>query len=229
MADYVPNLTAGRIERLRRWHEEASAELHSLGAHDVDYLGLQLHVPEHVFPPTPTSDLLGREVMTRVRPGDRVLDMGCGAGANAILAAQITDQVVAVDVNPHAVEATVANAARNGVSERIRCFASDVFAEVDGDFDVIIIDPPFRWFTPRDLLERAFADEGYETLGRFIAEVGHRLRHGGFVLLFFGTSGDVEHLEALVADAHLTTTTVAERTISARGEDATYFVRQIDR
>jgi release factor glutamine methyltransferase len=212
---------------LRRWHEEASAELHDLGAHDVEYLGLDLHVPEQVFPPTPTSDLLGREVMSGVRPGNRVLDMGCGAGANAILAAQITDEVVAVDVNPRAVAATAANALRNGAADRVQCIESDVFDEVDGDFDVIIVDPPFRWFRPQDLLERAVTDEGYATLGRFISEVGVRLRPGGFVLLFFGTSGDVGHLDTLLARAHLDSITTAERTIHARGEDVTYFVRRI--
>ena len=62
VSDYVPKMPTERIEQLRRWHHEASAELHRLGAHDVDYLGLRLHVPEQVFPPTPTSDLLGRQV-----------------------------------------------------------------------------------------------------------------------------------------------------------------------
>ena len=51
-----------RVERLRQWHEEASHGLHQLGAHDVGHPGLDLHVPEQGFPPTPTSDLLGREV-----------------------------------------------------------------------------------------------------------------------------------------------------------------------
>lgn len=229
MPTYVPRLSDDRVERLRRWHDDTSRELHELGAHDVRYLELDLHVPEHVFPPTPVSDLLGREVRARVRSGDRVLDMGCGAGANAILAARTTSDVVAVDVNPHAVAATAANAARNGVAQRIRCVESDVFDDVDGDFDVIIIDPPFRWFTPYDLLERAITDEGYEALGRFVAEAGDRLRPGGFVLLFFGTTGDVEHLDGLLVSSRLRSVTVSKRTIQVRGEDATYFVRQISR
>lgn len=227
MAGYLPKLGAERIEELRRWHDDASAELHALGAHDVDYLGLQLHVPEQVFPPTPTSDLLGREVITHVRPGDRVLDMGSGAGANAILAARVTEHVVAVDVNPHAVAATAANAERNGVATHVRCLESDVFSAVDGDFDLIVIDPPFRWFTPRDLLERAFADENYEALGRFFAGVARHLRPGGHVLLFFGTSGDVGHLDELVTAADMTSRVVAERTIHVRGRDTTYFVRRL--
>lgn len=76
MDGYVPKMTPERVERLRRWHEEASEEVHQLGAHDVEYLGLRLHVPDQVFPPTPTSDLLGREVAARVQPGHRVLDRG---------------------------------------------------------------------------------------------------------------------------------------------------------
>ncbi len=227
MGGYLPKFDAERIEELRRWHEDASAELHQLGAHDVDYLGLRLHVPEHVFPPTPTSDLLGRAVLAHVRPGDRVLDMGSGAGANAILAAQVTDQVVAADINPHAVAATSANAERNGVASHVRCIASDMFAAVAGRFDVIVIDPPFRWFTPRDLLERAITDENYEALGRFFARAARHLRPEGSVLLFFGMSGDVDHLDDLITAAGMRSDVVAERTISTRGRDTTYFVRRI--
>jgi release factor glutamine methyltransferase len=227
MGEHRPAMSPERIEQLRRWHDDTSASLHSLGAHDVTYLGLDLHVPEHVFPPTPVSDLLGHAVRSAVRPGQRVLDLGCGAGANAILAAQVTDDVTAVDVNPHAVAATAANAARNGVGDRVRCLVSDVFDSVDGTFDLVVIDPPFRWFAPTGLLERAITDEGYATLGRFAAQVAGRLRPGGSVLLFFGTSGDVAHLDALVAAAALTSETVSEHTRSVRGQDTTYFVRRL--
>ena len=215
-----------RAQRLRQWHEQTSEALHQLGACDVEYLGLDLHVPEQVFAPTPTSDLLGNAVRDRVRSGDRVLDMGCGAGANAILAAQVTDQVVAVHVNPFAVEATRTNAERNDVQNRVSTMESDLFEQVEGDFDVIVFDPPFRWFQPRDHLERAITDENYQSLARFMDEVGSRLRPDGEVLVFFGTSGDVAHLDRLVDRAGR---------IRARGradhpragQDATYFVRRL--
>lgn len=225
MSGYVSKLSPLRVEELRRWHEDVSAGLHQLGAHDVEYLGLRLHVPEQVFPPTPTSDLLGREVIARVRPGHRVLDMGCGAGANAILAAKVTDEVVAVDVNPHAVAATAANAERNGVAASVKCIESNMFSSVDGEYDVIVIDPPFRWFTPRDPLEQAITDENYSALERFFADAARHLRPNGYVLLFFGTSGDVEHLDDLITTAGMKSQVIAERTINTRGQDATYFVR----
>lgn len=227
LSPYVPLVPHERVEQLRRWHEEVSESLHRSGPHDVDYLGLRVHVPAEVFPPTPVSDLLGRVVLSTVQPGQRVLDMGCGSGANAILAAQHTDDVVAVDVNPHAVSAAAANAASNGVGDRVRCAVSDLFERVEGLFDVIVFDPPFRWFAPRDLLERAITDENYETLGRFITEAPRRLREKGCILLFFGTSGDVGHLDALTRHAGFVVQSIAERTLDVRGESTTYFVRRL--
>jgi release factor glutamine methyltransferase len=211
-----------RVELLRRWHEAASAELHGFGAHDVSHLGLELHVPEHVFPPTPTSDLLGRAVLDEVRAGDRVLDMGTGSGVNAILAARRSDNVTGVDVNPFAIAAAMANAERNGVAGRIRFFESDLFERVDGPFDMIVFDPPFRWFRPRDMLERAFADENYETLTRFMTDVPDRLAPGGRVLLFFGTSGDIEYLRQLVQRSGLASEIVAQRDRVRDGVAVTY-------
>lgn len=227
MAGYHPDLPPDRVEQLRAWHDDTSARLHALGAYDTQYLGLDLHVPEQVFGPTPTSDLMGRCVIDAVRPGTRVLDMGCGAGGNALLAARITDNVVAVDINAHAVAATAANADRNGLTDHVDAHQSDMFSAVEGDFDLIVIDPPFRWFAPADDLERAITDENYEALARFLTNAPRYLRHEGAVLVFFGTSGDVAHLTRLSEAAGFSAETIAERTIPVRGEDATYFVRRL--
>lgn len=111
-------------------------------------LGVEIHVPEGVFPPAP--DAAFREAVAReVRPGDRVLDMGTGSGVNAVLAAQVTDDVVAVDVNPAAVEAARRNAERNGVADRITFVTADLFDGLTGRFDLVVFDPSFRWFRPR--------------------------------------------------------------------------------
>ena len=219
---YEPMMSPEYAATLAQWHETTSIELHALGHHRVSYLGLELVIPEHVFPPTPTSDLLGRAVLDDVRESDRVLDMGTGSGVNAILAASRSHEVIGVDINPHAVAAATANADRNGVAARTRFAMSDLFDAVDGTFDVIIIDPPFRWFAPRDLLELSFADENYRTLTRFMTEVPDRLNPGGRLLLFFGTSGDMNYLQHLIGQTALRAETIASRDLTKEGITVTY-------
>jgi release factor glutamine methyltransferase len=161
---FAPRMSAERAAQLRRWHQNASVELHALGAHDVEYLGIHLHVPEDVFSPQPMSQLLGRAVDREVRQDERVLDMGTGCGVNAILAARQGARVLAVDVNPAAVLAAERNAEAARVADRIECRVGDAFDGIEECFDLIVFDPPFRWFAPGDMLDRAFSDADYATL-----------------------------------------------------------------
>ncbi|EQD63805.1 methyltransferase small, partial [mine drainage metagenome] len=140
-----------------------------------------------------------------LRETDRVLDMGTGSGVNGIIATSKSRQVVAVDVNPIAVECAKQNAERNCVGERVEVRESDLFQNVSGRFDLILFDPPFRWFHPRDFYERATADENYETLTSFFQEVHSYLTESGRILLSFGTTGDIDYLHELVARAGLQT------------------------
>ena len=219
---YRPMMSDEYAATLRRWHEAASLELHRSGVQRVGYLGLELEIPEQVFPLTRMSDLLGRTILAEVRDRDRVLDMGTGSGVNAILAASRSHDVVGVDINPHAVAAATRNAERNNVAGRTRFYESDVFERVDGSFDLIVFDPPFRWFRPRDVLEMSVTDENYRTLTRFMSEVGGRLNPGGRLLLFFGTSGDMNYLRHLIDRQGFVVHTIASRDLAKDGIVITY-------
>jgi release factor glutamine methyltransferase len=208
MSDYQP---PAHDERLREWHERAYNELRTANEETVDYLGLEIVVPTGVFPPTAVSDVLGTAVRAEVRDTDRVLDMGTGSGINAILAASRSTNVLAVDLNPAAVAAATANAERNGVADRITFRESDVFSAVDGTFDLMIFDPPFRWFAPRDLTEASMADENYGAMTRFVREAGEHLTPAGRILMFFGTSGDLDYLYRLIDENGFTRTIVGSR------------------
>jgi len=197
---YVPALPPADIERIRQWHQRAYAAIAARGEQTFDYLGLTLVVPAQVQPITPTSHLLGEAVLSQAREGDRVLDMGTGSGVNAILAATRGAQVLAVDINPEAIAAARANAERNRVAGRVQVRYSDVFSDVDGTFNLIVFDPPFRWFKPRDLAETAITDDGYRAMTSFFRQARTHLAPGGRMLIFFGTSGDISYLKQLMAE-----------------------------
>ena len=68
----------------------------------------------------PTTVLSASAALDEVVPGCTVLDMGCGSGVLGIIAARCgAESVLAVDIDGAAVEATLDNARRNGVADRI--------------------------------------------------------------------------------------------------------------
>lgn len=66
--------------------------------------------------------------------GCRVVDYGCGSGVLGIACAMKgAEQVICVDNDPQALQATAANAARNKVSARIVCQAPETYRENRAD------------------------------------------------------------------------------------------------
>jgi release factor glutamine methyltransferase len=184
-------------------------------------------VPAEVMPITPMSHLLGEAVLAEVRPGDRVLDMGTGSGVNAVLAASKGASVLAVDINPRAIETATANAHANGVADRMEVRHSDVFSDVAETFDLIVFDPPFRWFRPRDLLEAAMTDEGYQAMTRFVRQARSHLSPDGRMLIFFGTSGDLGYVQKLLAEERFAAEVVASDKLTKDGWTADYFTFRV--
>ena len=111
---------------------------------------LELEIPEGVHPPPESSIDLAR--LLDVKPGENVLDLGSGSGILSIAAAKLgARRVVATDLDPRSLRATAANAARNGVAERIEIRAGSWYEALrnGGDFvggpekfDVILATPP---------------------------------------------------------------------------------------
>lgn len=88
-------------------------------------------------PTTRGTLTLARACVGSTRPST-ILDLGCGSGVLAIALVKDSRAVAtAVDIARPAVEATRANAARNGVADRITVVLGDVRA-VQGTFDLVL-------------------------------------------------------------------------------------------
>lgn len=79
---------------------------------------------------------------------DRVLDMGCGSGILAIAAAKLgAKEVIAVDIDPIAVQTTASNATKN----RVEIAAHEAAVSPKGQFDLVvanILSQPLKLLAP---------------------------------------------------------------------------------
>jgi ribosomal protein L11 methyltransferase len=86
----------------------------------------------------PTTVLTLRLLREVLWPDATVLDVGCGSGVLSVAAAKLgAPYVEAIDISPAAVEATVANAERNGVAGVITA-STRPLADVREPFDVVL-------------------------------------------------------------------------------------------
>lgn len=107
------------------------------------------------------------EAIPQPVPGTSFLDLGCGVGVVAVIAASVWScQVTAADVNARALRLTAMNAGDHGVADRVHVLPSNGFSDLDGmHFDVIATNPPYH------------TDYG---VGKAFIEGAHRhLRPGG--------------------------------------------------
>ncbi len=86
----------------------------------------------------PTTRLTAAAAAELVGPGARVLDVGCGSGILSIVAVKCgAAQVVSIDIAEAAREATIDNAVRNDVEDRIEVSTAPIGA-IRGVFDVVL-------------------------------------------------------------------------------------------
>jgi 16S rRNA G1207 methylase RsmC len=112
----------------------------ALKHYPIGGLEIELETSPNVFFPTSTSQILAS--VLDIAPGATVLDIGCGVGVLAIVAAlKGARRVYAVDIMEEACELARVNAERNHVSDRVQVLCGDLFEPLGSlKFDVIIDD-----------------------------------------------------------------------------------------
>lgn len=133
--------------------------------------------------------------LAAIRPGEKVLDVGCGTGTLAIGASEAagdTGEVHGIDPSPEMIDVAQRKAAGSGCEVRFETGVIEALPYPDGEFDVVLSSLMLHHL-PDDVKQKGFA------------EVLRVLKPGGrFLAVDFGsdTKSFLGHLLAVLGHAH---------------------------
>jgi hypothetical protein len=118
----------------------------------------------------------------------RIIDIGAGSGAGGLhCATRFADaQIVLSDVNDDALRLSEVNAALNGIAN-VTCINSDILADIDGEADLIIGNPPYLVDKANRTYRHGGGSWGGELSRRIVEQALDRLTPSGKLLLYTGT------------------------------------------
>lgn len=149
-----------------------------------------------VYTPREDSFLLRDHIRELDLDGKKVLDMGTGSGFIAIEAAKERAKVVAVDINPEAIDYAQEEVRKEQLEDNVEFVESDLFENVESKFDIILFNPPYL---PG---EEGIGDEeiwrggekGIETTQRFLESASNYLSENGQIVAVMSSHADYQEL-----------------------------------
>ncbi|MDR3754137.1 MAG: peptide chain release factor N(5)-glutamine methyltransferase [Terracidiphilus sp.] len=181
---------------------------------EAEFYDLPFYVNRDVLIPRPETEHLVEKTIALaaefVRP--KIVDVGTGSAAIAVALAHALPlaEITATDISAGALAVAKANAARNGVADRVRFLEGDLLEPVAGEhFDIVVSNPPYVPESDRATLDVEVRDyepsqalfageDGLAIYRRLIPAAFGALVPGGFVTLEIGY-GQRAGIEALLA------------------------------
>lgn len=199
---YKGNLSDAEIRIINELQAQMLQRFKSVGSEAiVEYQGQKFIVLPNVF--WPFDDSLPLVQNFKINAEDKVLDVGTGSGVLAVFAGlKGARTVVALDVNPAAVENARRNARLHHLSDTIDVRQSDMLEALrEGErFDVIIANLPFRDKSAGDIVQRSMWDGELAANKKFFETVKNYLKPGGRLYLSQSNFGAVDEVLALAAN-----------------------------
>ncbi len=188
----------------------------------TEFWSLPMKVNPSVLIPRQDTEILVEESLKRIGAEARILDVGTGSGAIAIaLAHERRDvRVVALDCSQEALQTARDNACLNGVDGRIDFQRGNLFELPEGEYDLIVSNPPYipenevpalmpevRDHEPHGAL--AGGADGLDCYRALACQAEDRLTLGGWLLMEVG-AGQAEQVVHLLEQAGLCETFVRD-------------------
>jgi len=131
---------------------------------------------------------------TKINHGDDVLDIGTGAGIQAIFAAEKANKVIATDLNANAALDTKNNAIHHGLADKIETRQGDLFAPVKDNekFDAIIFNIAYPYNKESTSL--------WEVHERFFAQVKKYMKPGATIYYQAGWLWNIPKIIDMIED-----------------------------
>lgn len=140
---------------------------------------------------------------TRVKPGERLLDLGCGCGIlSVLLERRAGAKVTAVDIRPEACELCRASAQMNG--QAIRVLEADLreltLGAGEPPYAAVVCNPPYfgEGTASPDAARRICTHQGAATIADVAACAKRMLKTGGKLFLCYPARGLAACMAALV-------------------------------
>lgn len=163
------------------------------------YNSLKIKVMPGVFSPkfTFSTRLLLEYLKPLELAGKHFLELGCGSGIIALLAAQKRAIVTASDINSIALAQLKISAKENKL--HLNIIASDLFDAIPPfTFDYICINPPYYPKTPQNISEKAwFCGENFEYFQKLFKQLPIYINKHSEVIMILSQDCDIDKIKSI--------------------------------
>ncbi|MCD7782266.1 MAG: class I SAM-dependent methyltransferase [Methanosphaera sp.] len=157
---------------------------------DIEYIECS-----EVYPPAEDTFLLIDNL--DVEKNDKVLEIGTGTGIISIKASLTAKSVLAVDINPYAIECAKKNIELNG-RDNIEVRKSDLFEDIDEKYDIILFNTPYLPVVEEESMDDDYSKawdggvDGRNIINPFLEQVAKYLEDNGRIQIVQSSLSDNE-------------------------------------